>query len=200
MKDLIGSGDDPRPSFMIFQAGFESGNKALLYVTTYYRALEVSRFLPINLEETGLILKRIQEHIPEVRQFHLLIHAFRAYQDLDFNCLVRSDLDVTEPVAIESAVKNMELRRIHEWLHSKLATATVVETDALILLRDALRNVEEYPEALLSHLNAAILELGRLATLRRTGSHVELLPEVKAQADRHLTDAMKTLQGMKQWI
>jgi hypothetical protein len=199
MKDLIGSEDDPRPSFMIFQAGFESGNKALLHVTTYYRALEVSRFLPINLAETCLILKKIQEHIPEVRQFHLLIHAFRAYQDPDFNCLVRSALDVTEPAAIESAIKKMEVRKIHEWLHSKLAAATVVETDALTLLRDAIGNANDYPETLLSQLNAAILELGRLATLRRTGSHVELLPEVKARADRHLTDAMNILEGMKQW-
>jgi hypothetical protein len=199
MKDLIDSGDDPRPSFMIFQAGFESGNKSLLYVTTYYRALEVSRFLPINLAEISIILKRIQEHIPEIRQFHLLIHAFRAYQDPNFNCLVRSDLDVTEPAIIESSVKKIELGRIHEWLHSKLAAASVVEIDALTLLRDAIGGVEEYPEALVAQLNAAILELVRLAALRRTGSHVELLGEVKTRADRQLIEAMKTLQGMKQW-
>lgn len=199
MKDLIDSGDDPRPSFMIFQAGFESGNKNLLYITLYYRALEVSRFLPINLAEAGLILRRIQGEIPEIRQFHILIHAFRAYQDPNFNCLIRSDLDVAAPAAIETAAREFELRKIHEWLRSKLAAVTVVETDALTLLRDAVGEVKEYPEALVGQLGAAILELVRLTALRRTGSHVELLGETKARADKHLADAMKTLEGMKQW-
>jgi hypothetical protein len=199
MKDLIASADDPRPSFMIFQAGFESGNKNVIYITLYYRALEVSRFLPINLAEAGLVLKRIRGEIPEIRVFHILIHAFRAYQNPDFNCLVRSDLDVAGPDAIETAASEFDLRMIHAWLRSKLAAATVVETDALTLLRDAVATTKGYTEPLVSQLDAAILELVRLAALRRTGSHVELLGETKSRADKYLTAAMVTLEGMKEW-
>ena len=199
MKDLSASADDPRPSFMIFQAGFESGNKNVIHVTLYYRALEVSRFLPINLAEAGLVLERIQGAIPEIRQFHILIHAFRAYQDPDFNCLVRSDLDVAEPDAIESATSAFDLGKIHAWLRSKLAAATVVETDALTLLRDAVGATKGYPEPLVGQLDAAILELVRLAALRRTGAHVELLGETKSRENKYLADAMGTLEGMKEW-
>jgi hypothetical protein len=52
---------------------------------------------------------------------------------------------------------------------------------------------------LVGQLDAAILELVRLAALRRTGSHVELLGETKARANKHLADAMNTLEGMRQW-
>lgn len=199
MKDLIESADDPRPSFMLFQAGFESGNKDLVYVTLYYRALEVSQFLPINLAEASLLLKQIQAKIPEVRTFHLLIHAFRAYQDPDFNCLVRSDLDAANLAEIEAAAIGIEARKIHGWLGSKLQAATVVEVDALTLLLAAVEKVKEYPAALVDSLNLAVLDLVRLSALRRAGSHVELIGETKARANQHLTAAMRALEGMKQW-
>jgi hypothetical protein len=74
-----------------------------------------------------------------------------------------------------------------------------VETDALTLLRDAVATTKGYTEPLVSQLDAAILELVRLAALRRTGSHVELLGETKSRADKYLTAAMVTLEGMKEW-
>lgn len=199
MKDLIGSADDARPSFMIFQAGFESGDKNVIYIALYYRALEVSRFLPINLAEVSIVLKRIQEEIPEIRQFHILIHAFRAYEDLNFNCLVRSDLDVAGIPAIEAAAKAFDLPKIRSWLQSKLPATTVIELDGLILLREAIEEVTGYPASLLDQLDHAILYLGRLATFRRAGSHVEALGKTKEQANTYLTNAMQTLEGMKQW-
>jgi len=101
--------------------------------------------------------------------------------------------------AIETAASNLDVRKIHDWLRSKLPAASVVETDALTLLRNAVEKVNDYLPALLGHLDAAILDLVRLTALRRTGSHGELLGETKARADKHLTAAMNTLEGMKQW-
>jgi thymidylate synthase len=47
-EDIIGSGDNPIPSFMVLQFSLEGEE---LYVTTYFRALEVANFLNVNLEE-----------------------------------------------------------------------------------------------------------------------------------------------------
>ncbi|MEC0313654.1 hypothetical protein P8797_11505 [Bacillus subtilis] len=59
--DIVGSGDNPIPSFMVMQ--FSRENQKDLYVTTYFRALEVSKFLRINLEEFRLIFQLIfQNH------------------------------------------------------------------------------------------------------------------------------------------
>jgi len=46
-EDIIESKDNPIPSFMVVQCYIEEHNK--LYFTIYFRALEVSKFLKINL-------------------------------------------------------------------------------------------------------------------------------------------------------
>ena len=47
-KDISKSGDNPIPSFMIFQTCIDDN---ILYCSVYFRALEVSTFLRINTEE-----------------------------------------------------------------------------------------------------------------------------------------------------
>lgn len=83
-SDIFGKGDNPIPSFLLFQVTIEEN---ILYATSYFRALEVANFLKINLQEIKLnILKIIQNcnfvHINKVR---ITIHAFNAYKNEDQN-------------------------------------------------------------------------------------------------------------------
>lgn len=199
MKDLIGSVDDARPSFMLFQAGFASGQKDTIFVTMYFRALEVATFLPSNLAEASVILKKIRHKIPEIEAFQLMVHAFRAYENPDFNSLTRSELDSVDSATIQNAVATIDLHRIHAWLRSKIAAETVVETDALVLLRKELEANPIFPKALSRDLEQVIFRLTELATLRRHASHLEAIPSTKGLANEHISRALKTLEGMAEW-
>jgi thymidylate synthase len=92
--ELIGSGDQPRPSFMLVQAGFSELGRSVLHMAAYYRALEVSNFLPVNLAEMALMSSKIQSEITEIEHLDLTIFAFRAYQTRGFTRLERSKFDL----------------------------------------------------------------------------------------------------------
>lgn len=67
MKNIIDSGDEPIPSFMLLQFGFSNDNFTKLFVTAYFRALEVSRFLPINLAEIAMFIKKLKIKLPFIK-------------------------------------------------------------------------------------------------------------------------------------
>ncbi|MFY0479539.1 hypothetical protein [Achromobacter marplatensis] len=75
-KDISKSGDNPIPSFLTFQCSIE---KEVLYCTATFRALEVSNFLRINLEEIRQNLVDICKELPAIEKVHLHIFAFHAY-------------------------------------------------------------------------------------------------------------------------
>lgn len=75
-KDISKSGDDPIPSFLTFQCSIE---KEVLYCTATFRALEVSSFLRINLEEIRQNLLEICPKFPTIEVVRLHIFAFHAY-------------------------------------------------------------------------------------------------------------------------
>ena len=75
-KDINDSGDDPIPSFLTFQCTIE---KEVLYCTASFRALEVSHFLKVNLEEIRLNLVDICKAFPVLEKVRLHIFAFHAY-------------------------------------------------------------------------------------------------------------------------
>lgn len=70
------SGDRPIPSFLTFQCTIE---KEILYCTASFRALEVSHFLKVNLEEIRLNLVDICDAFPALEKVRLHIFAFHAY-------------------------------------------------------------------------------------------------------------------------
>jgi len=93
MDDIIDSGDKVIPSFMILQFSFAKESKDKLLVSAYFRALEVKKFLPINLTEICLNIQKISKQFPNIKKFELNIFAFRAQYIEDFNCLKHSKLD-----------------------------------------------------------------------------------------------------------
>lgn len=92
--DIVDSGDNPIPSFMIMQFSIE--NQKDLYVTTYFRALEVSKFLRINLEEFRLILVQIFGEILHLECVYLNVFAFRAYINERLNPFIRPQIELMD--------------------------------------------------------------------------------------------------------
>lgn len=91
-EDIIDSKDNPIPSFIILQCSIEDGIK--LYVTTYFRALEVATFLRVNTEEIRLIVKRILNSYLAVKEIYLNIIAFRAYNKPERISLIKPKIDL----------------------------------------------------------------------------------------------------------
>ncbi len=101
MEDLVQKDIDKSiPSFMVLQVGL-SHDKKILEVCAYYRALEVYNFLPINIGEACIVIKKIIEtHIFPLSHFSLTIHAFNAYNDPEFSCLEKAEIDYIDEMEI----------------------------------------------------------------------------------------------------
>lgn len=93
-EDIVDSEDKPIPSFMILQFALENKNK--LYITIYFRALEVSQFLRINVEEIRQIIEKIQEHLSSIQNIYLNIISFRAFVRKDINTLLKPEIDLLD--------------------------------------------------------------------------------------------------------
>lgn len=121
MESLIDSGDKPIPSFLILQAGI-SDDYSTLSITCYYRALEIKKFLPINLAEICLIASQINNAFGhKFKNIEITIHAFNAYVKDDFTCLNRAELDTfTEAeIATKIAVAGEGPRWVRKMLDEK---------------------------------------------------------------------------------
>ena len=126
-KNILDTGDRAIPSFMILQFSLEDGN---LYVTTYFRALEVSKFLRINIEEIRMIIEQIQENIKTFNTIKLNIFAFRAYINENINTLIRPRIEMMESAEILAYMQsNPSL--IIELLNEKISFSTVIENNSL---------------------------------------------------------------------
>lgn len=75
-EHIVNSGDSPIPSYMLSQ--FQICNDTL-YVTEYFRAMEVQNFYPINLGETYLFINDLIRSLPDIKKIMLLYHIFEAY-------------------------------------------------------------------------------------------------------------------------
>lgn len=88
-NDIDGSGDEPIPSFMIFQCVIVDDT---LYCTAYFRALEVCHFLRINLEEMRMNICLILDSV-KVSRVRLGVFTFSAYNNPKQNPLEKCELD-----------------------------------------------------------------------------------------------------------
>jgi hypothetical protein len=133
-EHIINSGDNPIPSFLIFQCSIE---QKCLHCTVYFRALEVSRFFRINVEEIRQIASHIYDEFRGLDSVRLLIFAFRAYSNPQINTLERARLDNLDEISV---LKIMEKRpsELPDLLREKARHVTVVNTQTLKTMRDIL--------------------------------------------------------------
>jgi hypothetical protein len=140
-RDISGKGDDPIPSFLTFQCSIEH---SVLYCTATFRALEVSRFLKINLEEIRQNLVEICNALPAVVTVHLHIFAFHAYvRTSAAAALRRPKIDVTSEAQLLRHMQKGEVRTLDELLGGYERSTTVVSSKSL----EALLGILQMPDA-----------------------------------------------------
>jgi len=126
--DIIDSGDNPIPSFLILQTNIDN-NK--LFLTVYFRALEISTFLKINLEEIRIIASKILQELDslyQINQIELHIFAFRAYIKEDINTLIRPKIEMLDEATL---LKKLEKKphEIASLLDEKIQTVSTIIDD-----------------------------------------------------------------------
>lgn len=174
--DISESGDDPIPSFLTFQCSIEHN---VLYCTASFRALEVSRFLKINLEEIRQNLVEICNALPAVVTVHLHIFAFHAYvRTVAAAALRRPKIDITSEAQLLRLMQKGDVRTLDELVGDLERTTTVVSPKSL----NALLGILQMPDAALHtsvqsklgllepQLKKAIAACGELAASRKGAS------------------------------
>lgn len=118
MKTILNSGDKSIPSFMILQTGI-SKNGTTLRITAYYRALELSKFLPINIAESCIVADKINQALSyKFNSIRLVIHAFNAYVKDNFSCLEKAKIDLYDEATMMFEILNKKTAK--KWIKSHL--------------------------------------------------------------------------------
>jgi hypothetical protein len=174
-EDVIGSGDAPIPSFMIYQCALEGDT---LYVTVYFRALEVSKFFRINLEEIRLMTYDIYKKILNFNFINLTVLAFRAHITSNMNTLEKCELDQLDDIDLLKLVEKNP-HRLPELLREKGMHSTIIAVEALQCLRRIFghqKYQQDIPfnfnrDRFLSLLDKSIAVASELVKIRQTTSH-----------------------------
>lgn len=196
MADIIDSGDAPLPSFLILQFGLPKATSDKVLVTAYFRALEVSRFLPINLAEISQNIRFFKSRFTSIEYFELTIIAFRAHIIRGFHCLQKASLDIQDAVEITLAVDRRELGKLRGWLASKIAvTESIVCTAGLEVLCRALEKCgEAYDKSILVDVRAALGNMKRLREMRKATSNTQEINNLNKNIESSLRSAVKKLK------
>jgi hypothetical protein len=181
---------------MVLQFGFPGSDRRLLLVTAYFRALEVTSFLPVNLSEIALNVRYLKADFPDIEQFELTIIAFKAYSKPNFHRLRKAAIDSVNAVVITYAVVQKNLALIHEWLDSKInVEESVVCLDGLRHLSQAMNMYKsEYNDTALRHLQNALDIMRRLQQTRQSSSHASTISQLNAEICKELTQAKNLLK------
>jgi hypothetical protein len=195
--DFLDSGDDPIPSFLVLQAGLEPSSPDVLFLSAYYRALEVGTFLPINLAEMALITESISARISTVRELDLTIHAFRAHFIPGFRPLEHSDLDAAEVDAIRRAVQGRDLGLIIAWLNDKNRIESIVDTSGVAKLITELSLVGWAGDELLRCMDRVVSCMTQLQEARRNGSHTDRLRSLHDRVSDMISESVGLLRDLQ---
>lgn len=175
MDDILRAKDRPIPSFMILQFGRDGDT---LYATAYFRALEVSRFLAVNVTEVCLIAGRMCRElrgVVDVRAVRLLLVAFKAYRDENFT-LERAEIDCQRRGAVALAVRDGEFSRVARWCEDKAKNRSFIERHGVLEIATALDTGQgSYPVRLRDAIRGAVESMSAVKVLRgRMSSGEEL--------------------------
>jgi len=181
---ISGSGDEPIPSFMSLQCQIEGDT---LYCTCCFRALEVGKFLLVNLEEIRQTLVEIQMGVPHFSKVHLTIFAFHAYVDANRRPLTKPEIEVISSIQLltllTKGAKVQPVSKLSALLDELSETLSAVSSKPLQSLEDILRvdtpgialddKLLKRKAQLLDALPRAIKAADDLAQLRKSASRGE---------------------------
>ncbi|WP_238422594.1 hypothetical protein [Gordonia sp. 'Campus'] len=194
-RDIEASEDGKLPSLLLIQAGLDADNQNTLYLTAYYRALEVGTFLPVNCAEMRIIAERIISHMPTVHTRVFTIYAFRAHLVPDIRPLEKSQIDIANGTSgvIDTAVSACDHTRIAEWLEDKARPETIVETSGLASLCTAMRDAN-WRVDVAEIVERSVTSLTELQNYRRAGSHARSISERQDDISQSLVTAASLLR------
>lgn len=192
-KHISGTGDEPIPSFMLLQCTIEN-NK--LYCTSYFRALEVSTFLRINLEEIRIKICKIHEQLPIFHDVAITIFAFRAYVNRNINTLRIPEIDRTHAIILFQKLKQNP-REIAKMLRDKCQSSTFILTKSISDLIVGVQNWDttEYHKAFIeNNAKEAIIIAEKILSLREKSSHNPGIETLNNQFHEKLIAIAKELE------
>jgi hypothetical protein len=191
MDTILDSGHRSVPAFSLAQFAIDDNT---LYVTAYFRALEVGAFLPSNLTEIAIHCESIHQRFAHIRAIRLFVLAFRAYYEPDFHCLEKLPIDSQQPGIIAVAVAEHQHERMRSWLNDKYRVESNVQLQGIEEMLAAVGAASKpYPQAFKLALERAVDALREFAKWRNQLSEG---PRVEAARQRfvdQLTDALKVL-------
>jgi hypothetical protein len=191
MDTVLDSAHRSVPAFSLLQFAIDAN---ALYVTAYFRALEVGVFLPSNLTEIAIHCESIHRRFTHIAVIRLFILAFRGYYEPDFPCLEKLPIDAQAPGIIAVAVADHQYEKLRTWLNDKHRVESVVQMQGIEEMLTAVRAAAKpYPAAFGLALERAVESLrafGDLRDLLNEGSRVE---QARQRFDQDLTDALNAL-------
>lgn len=144
-KDMsFNSLDEPLVSFDSVQLGFQDGSYTHLYVTIYFRALEIGQFLPINLYESYLMAKKLKGHFPAINSVTICFFTFRAEFKDAYICYRKSEIDLMRSTQLGALIQNNNFDKIISLLSAKESTRdSIINLQWIENLRDAFTDCYE---------------------------------------------------------
>jgi hypothetical protein len=191
MDTILDSAHRSVPAFSLVQFAIDAN---VLYVTAYFRALEVGAFLPSNLTEIAIHCESIRRRFTHIATIRLFILAFRGYYEPDFHCLEKLPIDAQRPGIIGVAVADHQYETLRTWLNDKHRVESVVQMQGIEEMLTAVgAAARPYPRAFELALQRAVESLRAFSELRyelNEGSRVE---QARQRFDQDLTDALSAL-------
>lgn len=185
-QHILEKEDDPIPSFMTLQFSLESDNT--LYVTTYFRALEVSKFFRINIEEIRIICNQIYSEMKQIKDVKLHVFAFRGYINSEINTLIRPRIEMMREGKILTLLQH-EPGELADLLKEKLHDTTVVEYNSLKCIKYNINDpsVSRYINGTLTNtyfkglIDSCIAAAEELLLIRKRCSHLDDIKKISAK-------------------
>ncbi|WP_229618332.1 hypothetical protein [Vibrio parahaemolyticus] len=183
-KTIMDSGDNPIPSFMIFQSILDNGT---LYCNVYLRALEVSKFLRINLEEIRINIEKIAQSSLSFSKVRLVIFACRAHHVPNFNPLEKPKLDLMTQYQI-MRVMNEDRHEFVRYLQKMAEVHTVMSSKSIKHIQELVEGEwqGDNKARLLSLLGMTISLIDELVELRKQHSHDERVSSLGVEISEKL--------------
>ena len=195
-KDILYSGDKPIPSFIVLQFSFIE--ETCIACTAYFRALEVSKFLPVNLAEICIILSKIKNRFPKIANFNITIHSFSAYSNPEFYCLEVAEMDlIANKGAIAIAVIKNDYNKLLFFLNSKIRDESYVIIDGMIELHNALKSVpDQYNQELINYISISLNLMTELSEIRQSSSHSNEIMILQSKIRDSLSKSINLLEEL----
>ena len=191
-NEICNKGDIPIPSFLVFQVTIEDN---FLYATAYFRALEIENFLPVNLQEIKLNLKKIFSmcNLNYVNTIKLALYAFNAYKKPNQKIPSYLVIDKLDPLDLMGMVIDVDSHsQLGLLIREKIGIETYISTEWVetfikILAKHSLRipqsKIKDNVQPLSQKLESLLDIYNNLRELRAKNSHSEDIDQFYLQAN-----------------